>query len=207
MISIIKFSVQFFLSEHSNLASVNCNKKHYHIPDSKLVYRWPGACQMRCTWWWGRTCRPPDRAGPWPVWPAVSHDIKLKSTNWRRHHLHIETDSSERGQCSQSASMAVRGMVRAARRSDTAKLIIRMFLQDWENKQVEPALKVVDGKLLWEERTEHIIIILDHLKLIIGSFCHNSINPIIMNSEIQFFLLICVAGYLERWTGHLIILK
>ena len=108
----------------------NCDKKHYHIPDSKLVYRWPGACQMRCTWWWGRTCRPPDRAGPWPVWPAVSHDIKLKSTNWRRHHLHIETDSSERGQCSQSASMAVRGMVRAARRSETAKLIIRMFLQD-----------------------------------------------------------------------------
>ena len=98
------------------------------LPDSKWVYRWPGACQMRCTWWWGRTCRPPDRAGPWPVWPAVSHDVKLKSTNWRRHHLHIETDSSERGQCSQSASMAVRGMVRAARRSDTAKLIIRMFL-------------------------------------------------------------------------------
>ena len=97
-------------------------------PDSKWVYRWPGACQMRCTWWWGRTCRPPDRAGPWPVWPAVSHDIKLKSTNWRRHHLHIETDSSERGQCSQSASMAVRGMARAASRSETAKLIIRMFL-------------------------------------------------------------------------------
>ena len=151
----------------------NCDKKHYHIPDSKLVYRWPGACQMRCTWWWGRTCRPPDRAGPWPVWSTVSRDIKLKSTNWRRNHLHIETDSSERGQCSQSASMAVRGMVRAARRSDTAKLIIRMFLQDWENKQVEPALKVVDGKLLWEDRTEHII--LDHLKLITESFCHNSI--------------------------------
>ena len=139
---------------------------------------------MRCTWWWGRTCRHQDRAGPWPVW-AVSRDIKLKSNNWRRHHLHIETDSSERGKCSHSASMAVRGMVRAARRSDTAKLIIRMFLQDWENKQVEPALKVVDGKLLWEERTEHII--LDHLKLITESFCHNSINPIIMNSEIQFF--------------------
>ena len=98
------------------------------LPDSKWVYRWPGACQMQCTWWWGRTCRPPDRAGPWPVWPAVSHDVKLKSTNWRWHHLHIKTDSSERGQCSQSASMAVRGMVRAARRSDTAKLIIRMFL-------------------------------------------------------------------------------
>ena len=40
-------------------------------PDSKWVYRWPGACQMRCTWWWGRTCRPPDKAGPWPVWAAV----------------------------------------------------------------------------------------------------------------------------------------
>ena len=49
----------------------NCDKKHYPIPDSKLVYRWPGACQMRCTWWWGRTYRPPDKAGPWPVWAAV----------------------------------------------------------------------------------------------------------------------------------------
>ena len=41
------------------------------LPDSKWVYRWPGACQMRCTWWWGRTCRPPDKVGPWPVWAAV----------------------------------------------------------------------------------------------------------------------------------------
>ena len=57
--------------------------------------------------------------------------------------------------------MAVRGMVRAARRSDTAKLIIRMFLQDLLNEQVEKAQKVVDGKMLLEERIEHII--LDHL--------------------------------------------
>ena len=52
-------------------------------------------------------------------------------------------------------------MVRAARRSDTAKLIIRMFLQDLLNEQVEKAQKVVDGKMLLEERIEHII--LDHL--------------------------------------------
>ena len=44
-------------------------------------------------------------------------------------HLHMELDSSERGQCSQSASMAVRGMVTAVSRSDNARLIIRIFLR------------------------------------------------------------------------------
>ena len=123
-------------------------------PDNKLAYRWPCVCQRQCTWWWGRTCRLPCRGGTWPAWNK-SHIIVrfiVFCIIWIANHLHMELDSSERGQCSQRASMAVRGMVTAVSRSDSARLIIRIFLRTKNVCSNDLSLCIVEAQpqsILW----------------------------------------------------------
>ena len=64
-------------------------------------------------------------------------------------YLHMEVVSSERGQWSQRASMAVRGMVAAVRRSDTARLMIKIFL--WKSKSCNESIMwgTISIKVLW----------------------------------------------------------
>ena len=55
-------------------------------------------------------------------------DMRYRYVHWLGPDLHMMRLSSARGQWSRRASIAVSGMVAAVRRSDMARLTIRIFL-------------------------------------------------------------------------------